>query len=84
MVKYFSLMLMKRISVDKNVLVGILVNILVRVGLILDNVLGGWYSYRMFKLVFNMVMKNFSIEFGRKWVICVCLYFGIVNIDLLR
>lgn len=62
--------------------VGIFVNMLVRVGLVIDNWFGGWYSYRMFKVVFNMVIKNFSIELGRKNVICVFLYFGIVNIDL--
>lgn len=48
--------------------------------------LGGWYSYRMFKVVFNMVIKNFSIELGRgrRKVICVSLYSGIVDIDLFR
>lgn len=84
MVKYFGLNFMKRDKVSKNEIGGFFVNILVRVGLIIDNVFGGWYSYRMFKVVFNMVIKNLSIEFGRKCVICVCLYLGIVNIDLFR
>lgn len=37
-----------------------------RVGSITDNRLGGWYSYRASKTALNMVVKNLSIELGRK------------------
>lgn len=33
-----------------------------RVGSIDDNVMGGWYGYRMAKAALNMMLKNFSIE----------------------
>lgn len=31
-----------------------------------DNYLGGWYSYRISKAALNMLVKNLSIEWGRK------------------
>ena len=37
-----------------------------RVGSISDNKLGGWYSYRASKAALNMIIKNASIEVGRK------------------
>ena len=37
-----------------------------RVGSISDNKLGGWYAYRASKAALNMVIKNLSIEVGRK------------------
>ena len=37
-----------------------------RVGSISDNKLGGWYAYRASKAALNMVIKNLSIEAGRK------------------
>jgi len=37
-----------------------------RVGSISDNKLGGWYSYRASKAALNMIIKNASIEIGRK------------------
>ena len=36
-----------------------------KVGSIGDNVLGGWYSYRISKAALNMLIKNLSIEVGR-------------------
>ena len=36
-----------------------------KVGSITDNVLGGWYSYRMTKTALNMLVKNLSIEVAR-------------------
>lgn len=33
-----------------------------RVGSIDDNVMGGWYGYRMAKAALNMMLKNYSIE----------------------
>lgn len=38
-----------------------------RVGSISDNRLGGWYSYRSSKAALNMLLKNVSIEFSRKY-----------------
>ena len=37
-----------------------------KVGSIEDNHLGGWYSYRMSKAALNMLVKNLSIEWGRR------------------
>ncbi|MFI2811697.1 MULTISPECIES: SDR family oxidoreductase [Microbulbifer] len=37
-----------------------------KVGSIGDNGLGGWYSYRMSKAALNMLVRNLSIEWGRK------------------
>ncbi|WP_237055034.1 SDR family oxidoreductase [Microbulbifer sediminum] len=37
-----------------------------KVGSIEDNGLGGWYSYRMSKAALNMLVRNLSIEWGRK------------------
>ncbi len=36
-----------------------------KVGIISDNHLGGWYSYRSSKAALNMVIKNIAIEFKR-------------------
>ncbi|XP_072025772.1 C-signal-like [Amphiura filiformis] len=65
---------------------GVLVNMSARVGSITDNVLGGWYSYRMSKSALNMATKNLSLELGRgrSKVICVCFHPGTVNTDLSR
>lgn len=37
-----------------------------KVGSIEDNRMGGWYSYRASKAALNMILKNISIELGRK------------------
>ncbi|WP_346837220.1 SDR family oxidoreductase [Microbulbifer sp. SAOS-129_SWC] len=37
-----------------------------KVGSIGDNFLGGWYSYRMSKAALNMLVRNLSIEWGRR------------------
>uniref|UniRef100_A0AAY4BV36 C-factor n=1 Tax=Denticeps clupeoides TaxID=299321 RepID=A0AAY4BV36_9TELE len=65
---------------------GILINMTARVGSIGDNVLGGWYSYRMSKAALNMATKNLSIELGRnrQKVVCVSLHPGTVDTDLSR
>ncbi|WP_226662788.1 SDR family oxidoreductase [Microbulbifer aggregans] len=41
-----------------------------KVGSIEDNQLGGWYSYRMSKAALNMLVRNLSIEWGRKLDTC--------------
>lgn len=41
-----------------------------KVGSIEDNQLGGWYSYRMSKAALNMLVRNLSIEWGRKLDSC--------------
>ncbi|WOX04980.1 SDR family NAD(P)-dependent oxidoreductase [Microbulbifer pacificus] len=41
-----------------------------KVGSIEDNGLGGWYSYRMSKAALNMLVRNLSIEWGRKLDSC--------------
>jgi NAD(P)-dependent dehydrogenase (short-subunit alcohol dehydrogenase family) len=41
-----------------------------KVGSIEDNGLGGWYSYRMSKAALNMLVRNLSIEWGRKLDFC--------------
>lgn len=38
-----------------------------RVGSIGDNHMGGWYAYRASKAALNMIIKNLSIELGRKY-----------------
>ncbi|KZY74206.1 hypothetical protein A3740_17225, partial [Oleiphilus sp. HI0068] len=38
-----------------------------RVGSIKDNRLGGWYSYRASKAALNMLLKNASIEYSRRF-----------------
>ncbi|KAG1971937.1 C-factor [Pimephales promelas] len=65
---------------------GIIVNMTARVGSIGDNVLGGWYSYRMSKAALNMATRNLSIELGRgrSKIVCVSLHPGTVNTDLSR
>ncbi|XP_042311914.1 C-factor-like isoform X1 [Sceloporus undulatus] len=62
----------------------LLVNMTAKVGSIGDNVLGGWYSYRMSKAALNMAMKNLSIELrrGKAKVVCVSLHPGTVDTDL--
>ncbi|WP_193161393.1 SDR family NAD(P)-dependent oxidoreductase [Microbulbifer hainanensis] len=42
------------------------VSLSAKVGSIEDNRLGGWYSYRMSKAALNMLVKNLSIEWGRR------------------
>ena len=55
-----------------------------RVGSISDNRLGGWYSYRASKAALNMVIKNASIEVGRRYkeAVVVGLHPGTVASDL--
>lgn len=84
MSKHFGPKLTKRNKSSANEVAGILVNISARVGSITDNLLGGWYSYRMSKAALNMATKNLSIELGRKRVVCVCLHPGTVDTDLSR
>ncbi|XP_043215870.1 C-factor-like isoform X2 [Amphibalanus amphitrite] len=64
----------------------VLVNMTAKVGSTTENVLGGWYSYRMSKAALNMATKNLSIELGRgrKKVLCVGLHPGTVDTDLSR
>lgn len=52
-----------------------------RVGSISDNQLGGWYAYRSSKAALNMIIKNASIEIGRrnKRAIIVGLHPGTVD-----
>lgn len=38
-----------------------------RVGSISDNGIGGWYAYRASKAALNMLIKNASIEMGRRY-----------------
>lgn len=38
-----------------------------RVGSITDNRLGGWYSYRASKAALNMLLRNLSIEYKRRF-----------------
>lgn len=55
-----------------------------RVGSISDNRLGGWYAYRSSKAALNMIIKNLSIETGRrsKKIIVVGLHPGTVDSPL--
>lgn len=55
-----------------------------RVGSIMDNRVGGWYSYRMSKAALNMGMKTLSIEWARtlKQVCVVVLQPGTVDTEL--
>ncbi|WP_299732474.1 SDR family NAD(P)-dependent oxidoreductase [uncultured Endozoicomonas sp.] len=55
-----------------------------RVGSISDNQLGGWYAYRASKAALNMIIKNLSIEMGRKnkSAIMVSLHPGTVDSHL--
>ena len=55
-----------------------------RVGSISDNRLGGWYAYRASKSALNMIIKNASIEIGRrnKEAIIVGLHPGTVDSEL--
>ena len=55
-----------------------------RIGSISDNKLGGWYAYRSSKSALNMIIKNASIEIGRrnKKAIIVGLHPGTVDSNL--
>lgn len=55
-----------------------------RVSSMSDNILGGWYSYRMSKAMLNMYLKNLSIEWKRKFprVIVTGYHPGTVNTNL--
>ncbi|MDO7598137.1 MAG: SDR family NAD(P)-dependent oxidoreductase [Pseudomonadota bacterium] len=55
-----------------------------RVGSISDNRLGGWYAYRASKSALNMIIKNASIEIGRrnKHAIIVGIHPGTVDSNL--
>ena len=55
-----------------------------RVGSISDNRLGGWYAYRSSKSALNMIIKNASIEIGRRLphAIIVSLHPGTVDSNL--
>ena len=66
---------------NENALIGILS---ARVGSISDNKIGGWHSYRASKSALNMIIKNFSIEIGRKYKksIIVGLHPGTVDSKL--
>ncbi|MER2493114.1 SDR family NAD(P)-dependent oxidoreductase [Catenovulum sediminis] len=43
------------------------INLSALVGSISENYLGGWYSYRMSKAALNMLVKNISIEWRRRY-----------------
>ena len=75
--KHFS----KTISREKKT---ILAAFSARVGSISDNKIGGWHSYRASKSALNMIIKNFSIELGRKYKksIIVGLHPGTVDSKL--
>lgn len=55
-----------------------------RVGSVEDNRLGGWHSYRASKAALNQIMRNFTIELGRrnKAAIVVSLHPGTVDTAL--
>ncbi len=55
-----------------------------RVGSISDNLMGGWYAYRASKAALNMIVKNLSIEIGRKnkSAVIVALHPGTVDSHL--
>ncbi|WP_371397818.1 SDR family NAD(P)-dependent oxidoreductase [Fretibacter rubidus] len=55
-----------------------------RVGSISDNRLGGWYAYRASKAALNMVLKNLSIEHGRRFkeAVIIGLHPGTVDTAL--
>ncbi len=55
-----------------------------RVGSISDNHLGGWYSYRASKAALNMMIKNTSIEVGRRYkhAVILGLHPGTVKTEL--
>ncbi|MEM9469074.1 MAG: SDR family NAD(P)-dependent oxidoreductase [Pseudomonadota bacterium] len=55
-----------------------------RVGSISDNHIGGWYAYRASKAALNMLIKNASIEFGRRYkeAVIVGLHPGTVDTGL--
>lgn len=55
-----------------------------RVSSLGDNRLGGWYAYRASKTALNMVLKNASIEMGRKYdqAIIIGLHPGTVDSNL--
>lgn len=55
-----------------------------RVGSISDNAIGGWHSYRASKSALNMVLKNISIEIGRRYkeAIILGLHPGTVDTQL--
>ncbi len=55
-----------------------------RVGSISDNQFGGWYAYRASKAALNMIIKNASIEIGRrnKRAIIIGLHPGTVDSNL--
>ncbi|XP_075468978.1 C-signal-like [Ascaphus truei] len=93
MAKYFAPLLMKgtgafgaQCSDKSRQHSAILVNMTAKVGSIGDNVLGGWYGYRMSKAALNMATRNLSVELGRgqSKVICVSLHPGTVDTDLSR
>uniref|UniRef100_A0A8C9R613 Zgc:65997 n=1 Tax=Scleropages formosus TaxID=113540 RepID=A0A8C9R613_SCLFO len=64
----------------------IIVNMTAKVWSICDNALGGWYSYRMSKVVLNKTTRNLSIKLqrGRSKIVCVSLYPGTVSTYLPR
>lgn len=55
-----------------------------RVGSISDNAIGGWHSYRASKSALNMILKNTSIEIGRRYkeAIILGLHPGTVDTQL--
>lgn len=57
-----------------------------RVGSITDNAIGGWHSYRASKSALNMILKNTSIEIGRRYkeAIVLGLHPGTVDTQLSR
>lgn len=73
LMKYFLFLLQCDLCV-------VFVILFVWVGLILDNWLGGWYSYCVFKVVLNQMVWICLIELVCKnfEVICVVIYFGMV------
>lgn len=53
----------------------IFITLSARVSSISDNHLGGWYSYRASKCALNMLIKNISIEWKRRFPnVAVCGY----------
>ncbi|KAI8894378.1 hypothetical protein BC833DRAFT_605070 [Globomyces pollinis-pini] len=60
------------------------VNISAKTGSIGDNVLGGWYSYRISKAALNQLTKTMSAELFRKGIQVLAIHPGTCDTDLSR
>lgn len=78
----FPLIKQKRSASNEHRPKSVVVNLSARVGSISDNLVGGWYSYRVSKTALNQATRTLAHELKRHSALAVALHPGTTNTDL--